>query len=145
MKIMVSACLLGDNVKYNGRSNYNEELVSFLKDFEVIKVCPEVLGGLPIPRDCSEIIGDKVITINKVDVTENYKQGAYKALQLAKENDIKIAILKKNSPSCGAGGIYDGSFTHNIINKDGITAKLLKENGIRVLNEENYKCEVYDG
>lgn len=139
MKIMVSACLMGDNVKYDGNNNFNQELVDFLKDYEVIKVCPECLGGLPVPRVPSEILHDKVINEEGTSVTKEFMEGALKTLEIAKENDIKIAILKRNSPSCGEGAIYDGTFTHTIVKGDGITAKLLKENGIIVLNENNYK------
>ena len=139
MKIMVSACLLGDNVKYNGKNNYHPKLVEFLKKYEIIKVCPEVMGGLMIPRIPSEIKDDIVINECEVDVTKEYQLGAMKTLKIAKENNIKVAILKKNSPSCGCGKIYDGTFTHTLIDGDGVTAKLLKENGIVVLNEDNYE------
>lgn len=139
MKIMVSACLLGDNVKYNGGNNKNDELILFLKDYEVIKVCPEVFGGLSTPRDPSEILNNKVITINGMDVTDKFMEGAKKTLEVARKNNVKIAILKKNSPSCGSNSIYDGTFSHNIVDGDGITTKLLKENGIIVFDEENYK------
>ena len=138
MKIMVSACLLGENVKYNGGNNKNEELINFLKDFEVIKVCPECLGGLPIPRDPAEVRDNHVYTKNDKDVTESFMLGAKKTLEIAKANDIKVAILKKNSPSCGFGTTYDGTFTHTIIEGNGITADLLNKNGIIVFNEENY-------
>ncbi len=139
MKIMVSACLLGDNVRYDGNNNYNQELIDFLKDYEVIKICPETLGGLETPRIPSEILHDKVINEEGTDVTNEFNEGALKTLELAKENDIKIAILKRNSPSCGFGSVYDGTFTHTVTKGDGITAKLLNENGITVLNENNYK------
>lgn len=139
MKIMASACLLGDNCKYNGGNNLCKELKEFLKKYDVIKVCPEVLGGLSIPRLPAEVRDGKVINQNNLDVTEFYLKGARKALTLAKKNNVKIAILKKNSPSCGMGNIYDGTFSHTLITGDGITTKLLKENGIEVLNEENYK------
>ena len=135
---MVSACLLGDNVKYDGNNNLNNRLIEFLKDYEVIKVCPEVLGGLSIPRSPSEIKNDKVINKEGIDVTKEFILGAKKTLELAKANDIKIAILKKNSPSCGSNAIYDGTFSHNLVSGDGITAKLLKENNIIVFDEENY-------
>ena len=138
MKIMVSTCLLGDNVKYDGTNNKNVELIKFLNDYEIIKVCPECLGGLSIPRVPAEIKGDKVINKEGIDVSNAYLMGARKTLEIAKENDIKIAILKKNSPSCGSGYIYDGTFTHTLTSGDGITAKLLKENNILVFNEENY-------
>lgn len=138
MKIMVSACLLGDNVKYDGTNNKSDELIKFLKDYEVIKVCPECLGGLFIPRSPSEIKEDKVINKEGIDVTKEFTLGASKTLDIAKENNIKIAILKKNSPSCGSGMVYDGTFLHRLISGDGVTSKLLKDNGIMVFNEDNY-------
>ena len=139
MKIMVSACLLGYNVKYDGKNNLNEDLIEFLKDYEVISICPEVMGGLFIPRIPAEIIKDKVINKEGIDVTNEYNLGAEKTLEIAKENDIKIAILKENSPSCGSNYIYDGTFSHKKIDGNGITAKILRENGIIVLSENNYK------
>lgn len=139
MKIMVSACLLGDNVKYDGNNNKNDELINFLKDYEIIKVCPEILGGLSIPRIPSEIRNNRVINKKNIDVTKEFKLGAEKTLEIAKKENVKVAILKKNSPSCGSGTIYDGTFTHTKINDDGITSKLLKENNIVILNEDNYK------
>lgn len=139
MKIMVSACLLGDNVRYDGNNNYNQELIDFLKDHEVIKVCPETLGGLETPRIPAEILGDKVVNYEGTDVTSFFQEGAMKTLEIAKENDIKVAILKRNSPSCGANTIYDGTFTHTVTKGDGLAAKLLKDNGITILNEINYK------
>ena len=139
MKIMVSACLLGDNVKYDGGNNLNNELIEFLKDYEVIKVCPEVLGGLSIPRVPAEIHYNEVINQEGKDVTKEYFKGAEKTLEIAKKNNIKVAILKDGSPSCGSSYIYDGTFTHAKINGLGITAKLLSDNNIKVLSEENYK------
>ena len=138
MKIMVSACLLGDNVKYNEGNNQNNELIKFLQNHEVFKVCPEVMGGLKVPRIPAEIVNDKVINQKGMDVTDNYENGAKKVLKIVQDNNIKIAILKKNSPSCGSNYIYDGTFSHKLIKGDGITAKLLKENGIKVFNEDNY-------
>jgi len=139
MKIMVSACLLGDNVKYNGKNNYQEDLVKFLKNHEIIKICPEVLGGLSIPRSPSEIKDDRVINKNYEDVTKEFVLGSEKALDIAKLENIKVAILKANSPSCGSGYIYDGTFQNKLIEGDGKTAELLKRNGITILNEKNYK------
>ena len=139
MKIIVSACLLGDNVKYNGTNNLNNDLIRFLEDYEVIKVCPEVMGGLSIPRDSSEIKENKVISNKDRNVTNEFILGSNKTLEIAKEHNIKVAILKDGSPSCGSSYIYDGTFTHTRINGLGITAKLLQENGIIVLNENNYK------
>ena len=139
MKIMVSACLLGDNVKYNGKNNKNDNLIEFLKNYEIVKVCPEVLGGLSIPRKPAEIKERRVFTIDNYDVTDNFISGAEKTLKIARQNNIKVAILKKNSPSCGSNRVYDGTFSKTLIDGDGITVKLLKENGITILDEESYK------
>lgn len=132
-KILVSGCLLGLNCKYDGGNNYSKAIDDFLKNYEVIPICPEIMGGLPTPRIPSEKIGDKVITKDGIDVTEQYKKGAKECLFLAKKYNIKKALLKLRSPSCGSNKIYDGTFTHTIIDGDGITAKLLKENGIEII------------
>lgn len=132
-KILVSACLLGTNCKYSGGNNYREEVMEYLKDYEIIPICPEQLGGLPTPRPASEIIGDKVINNEGTDVTSNYQKGAEEALKIAKLLGIKKALLKAKSPSCGNGKIYDGTFSGTLIDGDGITTKLLKENNIEVI------------
>ena len=132
-KVLVSACLLGDNCKYSGGNNYSEEVMEYLKDYEIIPICPEQLGGLPTPRPASEIIGDKVINNEGTDVTSNYQNGAEEALKIAKLLGIKKALLKAKSPSCGNGKIYDGTFSGTLIDGDGITTKLLKENNIEVI------------
>jgi uncharacterized protein YbbK (DUF523 family) len=132
-KILVSACLLGTNCKYSGGNNYSEEVMEYLKDYEIIPICPEQLGGLPTPRPASEIIGDKVINNEGTDVTSNYQKGAEETLKIAKLLGIKKALLKAKSPSCGNGKIYDGTFSGTLIDGDGITTKLLKENNIEVI------------
>ena len=132
-KILVSACLLGANCKYSGGNNYSEEVIEFLKDYEIIPVCPEQLGGLPTPRPASEIIGDKVMNNEGTDVTSNYQKGAEEALKIAQLLGIKKALLKAKSPSCGNGKIYDGTFSRILTTGDGITTKLLKENNIEVI------------
>ena len=132
-KILVSACLLGINCKYNGGNNYSEEVIEFLKDYDIIPVCPEQLGGLPTPRPASEIIANKVINKECNDVTLNYQKGAEETLKIAKRLGIKKALLKAKSPSCGNGKIYDGTFNGILIDGDGITTKLLKENNIEVI------------
>ena len=129
----VSACLLEDDCKYNGGNNYDEEIFKELEKYELIPVCPEIFGGLSTPRKPSEIVGDKVINNEGLDVTNNFKRGAEETLELAKKLGVKKAILKAKSPSCGNGKIYDGTFTGTIIDGDGITTKLLKENGIEVI------------
>jgi uncharacterized protein YbbK (DUF523 family) len=132
-KILVSACLLGTNCKYNGENNYSEEIMEFLKDYEIIPVCPEIMGGLPTPRPASEIVGNKVMSINNNDVTQNYQKGAEETLKIAQLLGVKKALLKAKSPSCGNGKIYDGTFSGILIDGDGITTKLLKENDIEVI------------
>lgn len=110
-KILISGCLVGKNVKYNGGNNYIEIIEELKKKYELIEICPEVFGGLSIPRDPSEILNNKVISINNKDVTDNFISGANKALELAKKYNITKAILKDGSPSCGNTYIYDGSFS----------------------------------
>lgn len=132
-KILVSSCLLGLNCKYDGGNNYSKEIDDFLKDYDVIPICPEIMGGLPTPRVASERLGDKVITKDGRDVTEQYKKGAEQAFFLAQKYDVKKALLKLRSPSCGSEKIYDGTFTHTVIDGDGVTAELLKNNGIEII------------
>ena len=136
-KIMVSACLLGENCKYNGKNNKNEKVLEYIKDKEVIPVCPESFGGLSTPRIPSEIKDNIVINKEGIDVTKNFIEGANKVLEIAKKYNVKKAILKQKSPSCGSGKIYDGTFSGNIIIGDGITTRLLKENNIEVITEED--------
>lgn len=134
--ILVSACLCGVNCKYNGGNNLNEEMLELLKKGEVLFVCPEQLGGLETPRNPSEIkIINNEIKVFMNDgrvVTANYQKGAAEVLRLAQELNIKKAILKKKSPSCGCGEIYDGTFTNTLTKGNGITASLLIDNGIEV-------------
>lgn len=143
--VIVSACLMGENCKYNGKNNLRAELLG-LKD-EAILICPEVAGGMETPRLPSEIepgfSGDDV-TIGKArvfasdgkDVTENFLHGSKKILEIAKENGITKAFLKQSSPSCGCGKIYDGTFTGVKKDGDGVLTALLKKNGIEVTGIE---------
>lgn len=134
-KIIVSACLLGENCKYNGGNNYNETVAKLADKFELIPVCPEAFGGLDTPRPPSEIVGDRVIAKTGADVTFQYHDGAEKTLYIARENNCPVALLKERSPSCGCGKIYDGTFLGNIIDGNGITAQLLLDNDIAVFGE----------
>ena len=131
MKILVSACLLGENCKYNGKNNYSERVAKYLEGHEVIPVCPEVLGGLPTPRDPSEIVSGEVINCKGVNVDRQFREGAEEALRIAKENGIDLAILQSRSPSCGVKQIYDGNFTGKLILGQGVFAQLLEKNGFR--------------
>lgn len=139
-KILVSACLLGSNCKYDGTNNLNDEINKFLteNDCEIITVCPEVAGGLSTPRVPSEIKEGAVINKDGVDVSKEFNSGADKCLQKAIEQDIYAAILKSNSPSCGAGKIYDGTFSGKLTTGDGIFAAKLKASGIKIYNENNF-------
>lgn len=140
-RYVVSSCLLGYNCKYSGGNNRNEKLISFLKDQEVLCVCPEVLGGLPIPRASSEIRGDKVMNTNGEDVSEQFYAGALKALQKTLEFQPDFAILQPRSPSCGKGFIYDGTFTKRLIPGNGVFVKMLLEAGIEVKTCEEFNKE----
>lgn len=137
MKILISHCFLGENCKYNGGNNYNAELLNVLKNHELIPVCPETFGGLKSPRFPAEIVGDKVLFSDGSDVTQEFVNGAKKALEIAKEQGVKVAVLKANSPSCGSGIIYDGTFTGKKVSGYGVAAKLLMENGIKVYSEQD--------
>ena len=141
MKILVSACLLGYNCKYNGGNNYNQEIAQLEELFEIVPICPEVFGGLTTPRKPSERIGDKVLTADGDDFTENFEKGANQALELCLKNDCKYAILKAKSPSCGCGLIYDGTFTGTTIKGNGVASDLLLKQGVEIYNETNF-CEL---
>lgn len=140
--LLISACLAGVNCKYNGGNNYNEEILKLVKDGKAILVCPEQLGGLQTPRMPSEIryIDKKrhVISSDGHDVTKEYERGSKETLQLAKNLNVKQAILKSKSPSCGCGKIYDGTFSNKLIDGNGITTDLLLKNGIMVMTENEY-------
>lgn len=142
MKIMVSACLLGENCKYNGGNNYNEKVMEYIKGHEVISVCPEVLGGLPTPRVPSEIVNGVVTTRDGRDVDSQFRLGAETALKKAIEENVDLVILQSRSPSCGVKQIYDGSFSGTKIDGQGIFAKLLIENNIRMVDVEDFICNI---
>ncbi len=134
-KLLISACLIGTNCKYNGKNNYLELVEGLKKKYELIPVCPEILGGLDIPRNPSEIKNNKVISNKGIDVTKEFNLGAKSALEIAMKNNVKIALLKDGSPSCGSNYVYDGTFSKTKIKGNGITSILLKENGIKVFSE----------
>lgn len=145
--ILVSACLLGINCKYNGDNNKNEKIEEYLKDKKFILVCPEQLGGMSTPRHPSEIIyldeydviegKTSVINNKKSDVTKQFKKGALETLKIANIYGCKKAILKDGSPSCGSSFIYDGTFTGKKVNGSGVTTTLLRKNSIKVISEKD--------
>ena len=136
-KILISACLVGDKCKYDGHTNYSPLIKDLLEKYELVPFCPEVEGGLPTPRKPSERKGDKVINEAGKDVTNFFVTGAKKALTICQYLNIKTAILKERSPSCGSNEIYDGTFSHKVIPGIGVTAEYLKEKGIEVYTEND--------
>jgi len=134
---LCSACLLGIKCRWDAKSKPDKRVIVLAKKEILIPVCPEQLGGLSTPREPAEQKDDKVITKSGKDVTKNFLQGAKQVLKLAKLFNIKQAILKQKSPSCGCGKIYDGTFSGTIIKGDGVTADLLKKNKIQVITEED--------
>ena len=136
MKIC-SACLLGINCRYNHEPLACEKVLQLAKKETLLPVCPEQLGGLATPREPAEQVGDKVVTISGADVTQNFVRGAEEVLKIAKLYGIKEIILKQSSPSCGCGKVYDGTFSDKIIAGYGVTAKLLREHGLKVISEED--------
>ena len=129
MKIMVSACLIGENCKYNGKNNKNEKVLALLEGNEVIPICPEVMGGLPTPRVPAEVVRDVVTTRDGRVVDEEFRRGAQLSLAIAQREKPDLIILQSRSPSCGARQRYDGTFTGTLIDRPGVTAELLIENG----------------
>ena len=136
-KILISACLAGDNVKYNGGNNLSPKIDALLEKYELIPFCPEVEGGLSIPRSPAERINGRVINQDGDDVTDAYLRGAELAFNICLYLEIKKVILKEKSPSCGSKIIYDGTFAHKEIPGMGITAEYLKEKGIEVYSEDD--------
>lgn len=144
MRYAVSSCLMGVNCKYSGGNNANKELIAYLKDKDYICICPEVLGGLLIPRACAERRGDRVLNTNKEDVSKEFIEGARLAFEQIQDFQVDVVILQPRSPSCGVGQIYDGSFSNKLIDGNGIFAQLLMDNGITAMNcdvflKENFK------
>lgn len=133
--ILVSACLLGVCCRYDGESKPNADVIALRDRFILIPICPEEDGGLPTPRTPSERVGDKVLMRDGRDVTENYIKGARLALGRAETFGCSAAILKARSPSCGKGRIYDGSFSGNLTDRDGVAAEMLMKKGVKVYTE----------
>ena len=135
--ILVSACLLGVPCRYDGTGQADERIVALAKSHHLIPVCAEQLGGLPTPRPSAERNGTRVLTRDDRDVTAPFQRGAEETLRLARLFSCRIAILKANSPSCGSGQIYDGCFCGRLVPGDGLTAALLKQDGLTVLSEKD--------
>ena len=137
MTILVSACLLGENCKYSGGNNRNERVLRYVEGHEVIRVCPEMLGGLSCPRKPVEWVGDRVMTKEGDNCTEAFRLGVQKALALIADKHIDLAVLQSRSPTCGVKQIYDGTFSGTRIPGQGALARALREQGILLMDAED--------
>ncbi len=137
MKILVSACLLGRNCKYNGGNNYREKVETLLQGKEVILVCPEVLAGLGVPRTPIEIRNGEVVSRDEISVDSAIRAAVAKVMEQIKDEPIAYCILKSRSPTCGVHQIYDGSFSGVLVDGMGVLAQALKDAGYRVLDDED--------
>lgn len=147
-KILVSACLAGVNCTFLGKNNLNDKIKKLVDNGYAIALCPEVFGSLGVPRENIELIGGdgnnildgkaRAITARGIDVTKNIVIGCENILKLAKIYNIKEAILKSNSPSCGCGHIYDGTFSKALRAGDGVLTAILKRNGVKVMTDITY-------
>ncbi|MET0553121.1 MAG: DUF523 domain-containing protein [Vicinamibacteria bacterium] len=137
VRVLVSACLLGERVRYDGRDAAAEGdvLARWNAEGRVVRFCPEVAGGLPVPRPPAEIRGASVVTADGTDMTGAFAAGAQRALEAALANGVRVAVLKENSPSCGSTHVYDGTFSGTRVPGQGVTAALFAANGIRVFSE----------
>ena len=142
-KILISSCFLGNNVRYNSEiiPLKHSLLTLWHQQGRLISICPEVAGGLPVPREPAEQQpnSNRIITISGIDVSNQFDFGAKQALTLCKNHNIKFAVLKESSPSCGSTSIYDGSFSNNKIAGHGVTSKMLIQAGINVFSENNFQ------
>ena len=150
-RVLISACLLGVKCRHNGRDSKSEEVMERFEGEELLPVCPEQLGGLSTPRPPAEIVGGdgadvldgcaSVITVDSEDKTREFLSGAHQTLEIAKSQSATHAVLKSNSPSCGCGRIYDGTFTGELGDGDGVTAALLRRQGIQVMTEADIETD----
>lgn len=137
MKIIVSACLLGENCKYNGGNNHDPAVVAFCQGKEVIPVCPEVLAGMGIPRTPIEIVDGVVMDRNGNNVDTQIRTAVKQILDFLPLEQIQCAVLKSRSPTCGVNQVYDGSFTGTLIDGSGVLAQALKDAGCQVIDAED--------
>ncbi len=138
LKVMVSACLIGRNCKYSGGNNLNENVMRFLDGKQIIPICPEVMGGLTVPREPCELRYGKAVDRTGRVVDEYLRKGAMKCIALARQEKVNLVILKENSPSCGIRQVYDGSFTGKLVPGRGIFADMVVREGIPVLSEKDF-------
>ena len=134
-KLLISACLLGENCKYSGGNNYEPLTEALGERFELVPVCPERLGGLTSPREPAERVGERVLSRTGEDWTAAFYLGAERTLEIARREGVSQAVLKERSPSCGCGAVYDGTFTGTVVPGDGVAAELLKRHGVHIRGE----------
>ena len=137
MKIMISACLAGENCKYNGGNNRNEKVMQLMTDNDIITVCPEQMGGLPTPRLPSEIKNGVVTAKDGRIVDKEFRKGALKCLEIALREKPDLVVLQSRSPSCGVKQRYDGTFSGRLVEGAGVTAQLLMEKGFQCIDVED--------
>ena len=137
MKVLVSACLLGENCKYNGGNNYNSAVAEFAKDKEVLAVCPEIMAGMGCPRTPIEIVDGVLTDRNGNNVDAAMREAIEKAMEMIWKEDIQCAVLQSRSPTCGVNQIYDGSFSGKLIDGSGLFAQALKDAGYQVIDAED--------
>lgn len=137
MKILVSACLLGENCKYNGGNNYSSAVAEFVKDKEVLTICPEMMAGMGCPRTPIEIVDGVVMDRKGNNVDAAMREAVERAMELIRKEEIQCAILQSRSPTCGVNQIYDGSFSGKLVSGSGLFAQALKDAGYRVMDAED--------
>lgn len=137
MKILVSACLLGENCKYNGGNNFNPAVAEFVKDKEVFPICPEMMAGMGCPRTPIEIVDGVLMDRDGNNVDAAMRQAVAQAMEMIRKEDIQCAILQSRSPTCGVNEVYDGSFSGKLIPGSGVLAQALKAAGYRVIDAED--------
>lgn len=139
MKVLVSSCVMGRNCKYNGGNNYNPNVMEFLKDKEVIEICPELLSGLPTPRPSAELVDGIVMSMDGENVDKEYRRGVDLALKEIEDMEIDLVILQSRSPTCGVNQVYDGSFTGKLVVGQGLFAQALIKAGYKVVDAADFR------
>ena len=139
MKILVSACLLGENCKYNGGNNYNVDVAEFVKDKEVLSICPEMMAGMGCPRTPIEIVNGALMDRNGNNVDASLRKAVAQAMELIRKEDIQCAVLQSRSPTCGVNQVYDGTFSGKLISGSGIFVQALKNEGYCMIDAEDIR------
>lgn len=142
MKILISSCLLGENCKYNGGNNYNAAVAEFVKDKDILTICPEMMAGMGCPRTPIEIVDGVLMDRNGNNVDTAMRKAVADAMKLIRKEDIQCAVLQSRSPTCGVNQIYDGSFSGKLIPGSGVLAQALKNAGYQVIDAEDVKAGV---